>query len=195
MVDRRKKRCERSKPRSAQFARRVLLMCMALSRRGHERGQGSRCFSSASAERLALTAPVPPARPYGPAALAHSVYEPQAGSKAVARQDGYNTISEQNKLPILGTLSTDAAFLCAKDMAMSANTKPFSVVTFQDGSEAWFAAIRARRAFSKSSQSSRKPNAPETTPTEKTAGLPSLHVSRLKPRHNGVSNRLRQHRN
>jgi hypothetical protein len=33
-------------------------------------------------------------------------------------------------------MSTDAAFVCAKDMAMSANTKPFSVVTFQDGSVA-----------------------------------------------------------
>jgi len=33
---------------------RVRLMCMAVSQRGHERGQGSRCSSSASAKRLAL---------------------------------------------------------------------------------------------------------------------------------------------
>ena len=29
-------------------------MCMAVPRRGHERSQGSRCFSSTSAKRLAL---------------------------------------------------------------------------------------------------------------------------------------------
>jgi uncharacterized membrane protein len=33
-------------------------------------------------------------------------------------------------------LSTDVAFLCAKDMAMSTSTRPFSIVTFQDGSVA-----------------------------------------------------------
>jgi uncharacterized membrane protein len=33
-------------------------------------------------------------------------------------------------------LSTDAAFVCAKDTAMSTSTKPFSTVTFQDGSVA-----------------------------------------------------------
>jgi hypothetical protein len=33
-------------------------------------------------------------------------------------------------------MSTDAAFVCAKDMAMSTSTKPFSTVTFQDGSVA-----------------------------------------------------------
>ena len=43
-------------------------------------------------------------------------------------------VSERNKLPVLGTLSTDVAFVYAKDMAMSASTKPFSIVSFQDGS-------------------------------------------------------------
>jgi len=38
-------------------------------------------------------------------------------SKAVARQDSSNTINKWYKLPILGILSTDAAFVCAKDMA------------------------------------------------------------------------------
>jgi uncharacterized membrane protein len=33
-------------------------------------------------------------------------------------------------------VSTDAAFVCAKGMAMSASTRPFSIVTFQDGSVA-----------------------------------------------------------
>jgi hypothetical protein len=33
-------------------------------------------------------------------------------------------------------LSTDVAFLYAKDMAMSTSTRPFSIVTFQDGSVA-----------------------------------------------------------
>src|SRR5271157_3820490 len=33
-------------------------------------------------------------------------------------------------------MSTDAAFVCAKDIAMSTRTKPFSIVTFQDGSVA-----------------------------------------------------------
>jgi hypothetical protein len=33
-------------------------------------------------------------------------------------------------------LSTDVAFACAKDMAMSTSTRPFSAVTFQDGSVA-----------------------------------------------------------
>ena len=65
-----------------------------------------------------------------------TLYEPPTGSKAVARQDSYNAISERNKLAVLGTLSTDVAFVCAKDMAMSASTKPFSIVTFQDGSVA-----------------------------------------------------------
>jgi hypothetical protein len=64
------------------------------------------------------------------------VYEPPTGSKAVAHQGSYNTISEQNKLPILGTLSTDVAFVCAKDMATSTSARPFSIVTFQDGSVA-----------------------------------------------------------
>jgi hypothetical protein len=31
-------------------------------------------------------------------------------------------------------LSTDVAFVCAKDMAMSTSTRPYSVVTFQDDS-------------------------------------------------------------
>ena len=33
-------------------------------------------------------------------------------------------------------MSTDAAFVCAKDIAMSTSTKPFSIVTFQDSSVA-----------------------------------------------------------
>jgi uncharacterized membrane protein len=33
-------------------------------------------------------------------------------------------------------LSTDAALVCAKVMAMSTSTRPFSIVTFQDGSVA-----------------------------------------------------------
>jgi hypothetical protein len=33
-------------------------------------------------------------------------------------------------------MSTDAAFVCAKDMAMSTSTKPFSTITFQDSSVA-----------------------------------------------------------
>jgi hypothetical protein len=33
-------------------------------------------------------------------------------------------------------MSTDVAFVCAKDIAMSTSTKPFSTVTFQDGSVA-----------------------------------------------------------
>jgi hypothetical protein len=65
-----------------------------------------------------------------------TLYEPSTGSKAVARQNSYNTINERNKLPVLETLLTDVAFACAKDMAMSASTKPFSIVTFQDGSVA-----------------------------------------------------------
>ena len=52
-----------------------------------------------------------------------------AGSKEVAHRSNYNTISERN-------MSTDAAFVCAKDIAMSTSTKPFSIVTFQDGSAA-----------------------------------------------------------
>jgi hypothetical protein len=33
-------------------------------------------------------------------------------------------------------MSTDVAFVCAKDMAVSTSTRPFSIVTFQDGSVA-----------------------------------------------------------
>jgi uncharacterized membrane protein len=33
-------------------------------------------------------------------------------------------------------MSTNAAFVCAKDMAMSTSTRPFSIATFQDGSVA-----------------------------------------------------------
>jgi hypothetical protein len=55
--------------------------------------------------------------------------EMPAGSKEVAHRSNYNTISERN-------MSTDAAFVCAKDIAMSTSTKPFSIVTFQDGSVA-----------------------------------------------------------
>jgi hypothetical protein len=33
-------------------------------------------------------------------------------------------------------MSTDMAFVCAKDIAMSSSTKPFSTITFQDGSVA-----------------------------------------------------------
>jgi len=52
--------------------------------------------------------------------------EMPAGSKEVAHRSNYNTISERN-------MSTDAAFVYAKDMAMCTSTKPFSTVTFQDG--------------------------------------------------------------
>jgi hypothetical protein len=82
--------------------------------------------ASASAERLALDG----------ASTCQLCTKPPTGSKAVAHQGSYNTISEQNKLPILGTVSTDVAFVCAKDMAMSTSTRPFSKVTFRDGSVA-----------------------------------------------------------
>jgi hypothetical protein len=55
--------------------------------------------------------------------------EMPAASKEVAHRSNYNTISERN-------MSTDEAFVCAKDMAMSTSTKPFGTVTFQDGSVA-----------------------------------------------------------
>ena len=52
-----------------------------------------------------------------------------SGSKEVAHRSNYNTISERN-------MSTDAAFVCAKDIAMSTSTRPLSIVTFQVGSVA-----------------------------------------------------------
>jgi len=59
--------------------------------------------------------------------------EMPAGSKEVAHRSNYNTISERN-------MSTDAAFVYAKDMAMCTSTKPFSTVTFQDG---WVAVVHS----------------------------------------------------
>jgi hypothetical protein len=73
-----------------------------------------------------------PAQPYGPhmSTSTRSFFiEMPAASKEVAHRSNYNTISERN-------MSTDEAFVCAKDMAMSTSTKPFGTVTFQDGSVA-----------------------------------------------------------
>jgi hypothetical protein len=124
------------------------------------------------------------------------VCEPPTESEAVARQDSYHTISEWNKLPILGTSSADVAFACAKDMAMSTGTRPYSIVTFQDGSVAVVRSDpRTPRLLEVIAIFSDAPRVPETTPTEKTAGLPNPQVSRSRPRHNGVSNQLRKHRN
>jgi hypothetical protein len=117
----------------------VLLMCMAVTRRGRERSQGRAWHRPAiSLAARPLTAPPAPAtlRPAHEQLHSLTLDELPTGSKAVARWDSYNTISERNKLPILGTLSTDVAFACAKDMAMSTSTRPFSIVTFRDGSVA-----------------------------------------------------------
>ena len=76
---------------------------------------------------------------------------------------------------------------------MSTSTRPFSIVTFQDGSLAVVLATRAR-AFWKSSRSSPTPHAPETTPTEKTAALLSPQVSRRhrqQPPSNTLSSELK----
>ena len=77
-------------------------MCMAVPRRGRERSQGSRCSGSASAKRLALdgaSSARATIRPAHEQRHSPTLYELPTGSKAVARQDSYNTISERNKLP------------------------------------------------------------------------------------------------
>ena len=93
-------------------------------------------------------------------------------------------------------MSTDVAFACAKDMAISASTKPFSRVTFQDGSVAvvhsvprtprvleviaiFYEAARARdfadRENSRSAEPATEPTeAPTRRSVEPTAATPEL---------------------
>jgi hypothetical protein len=64
---------------------------------------------------------------------------------------------------------------------MSASARPFSIVTFQDGS---VAVVRSdsRAAYAGSHRNLlRSRTRPETTPTENTAGLPSLQQRRRRP--------------
>jgi uncharacterized membrane protein len=105
-------------------------------------------------------------------------------------------------------LSTDLALLCAKDMAMSASTRPFSIVTFQDGSVAvvrsdpltprdleviavFFEAERARDYTDRENSRAAEPAAaPKEAPT-RTAGGPSATAPELSARQSAVLGALR----
>ena len=93
-------------------------------------------------------------------------------------------------LSVLGRLSADVAFACAKDMAMSTSTKPFSIVTFQDGSVAvvrsdpraprvleviavFFEAERARNYADRENSRAAEPAAAPREGTTRTAGGPA----------------------
>ena len=121
--------------------------------------------------------------------------EMPAGSKEVAHRSSDNTIRERN-------MSTDAAFVCAKDMAMSTNAKPFSIVTFQDGSVAvvrsvprtprvleviavFFEAERARDYTDRENSRAADAAAPKVAPT-RTAGRPPAPAPELSARQSAV---------
>jgi hypothetical protein len=105
-------------------------------------------------------------------------------------------------------MSTDAAFVCAKDMAMSASTKPFSIVSFQDCSVAvvhsvprtprvleviavFFEAARARDyADRENSRAAEPAAAPKEAPT-RPAGGPPAAAPELSARQSAVLGALR----
>ena len=86
----------------------VLLMCVALPGAGVSAVKGR----AQQRERKALGALDGASharaiiRPAHEQLQSPTLYEPPTGSKAVAPQDSYNTISERNKLSTLGTLPT-----------------------------------------------------------------------------------------
>ena len=105
-------------------------------------------------------------------------------------------------------MSTDVAFACAKDMAMSASTKPFSIASFQDGSVAvvrgdprtprvleviavFFEAERARDyADRENSRASEPAAAPIEAPTRPAVEL-SAAAAELSARQSAVLGALR----
>jgi hypothetical protein len=136
------------------------------------------------------------------------VCEPPTESEAAARQDSYNTISKRNKLPVFGTLSTDVAIVYAKDMAMSTSTKPFSIVTFQDGAVAvvrsdprtprvleviavFFEAERARDYANRENSRAAEPaSEPTEAPTQRRV-IPTAPTPELSTRQSAVLRALR----
>jgi hypothetical protein len=127
--------------------------------------------------------------------------EMPAASKEVAHRSNYNTISERN-------MSTDEAFVCAKDMAMSTSTKPFGTVTFQDGSVAvvrsvprtprvveiiaiFFEAARAQDYAARENSRSAEPAAELTETPTRPAVEPAAAASELSARQSAVLRALR----
>ena len=100
-------------------------------------------------------------------------------------------------------MSTDAAFVYAKDMAMSTSTRPFSIVTFQDGSVAvvrgdprtprvleviavFFEAERARDYADRENSRSPEPAAAPKVATIPTAGGPPATAPELSARQSAL---------
>jgi hypothetical protein len=105
-------------------------------------------------------------------------------------------------------MSTDAAFVCAKGMAMSTSTKPFSTVTFQDSSVAvvhsvprtprvleviaiFFEAARARDYADGENSRSAEPATELTEATTRPAVEPPAAASELSARQSAVLGALR----
>jgi hypothetical protein len=105
-------------------------------------------------------------------------------------------------------MSTDVAFVRAKDMAMSASTKPFSIVSFQDGSVAvvhsvprtprvleviaiFFDTARARDYADRENSRSVEHTAELTEAPTRTAVAPPAVASELSARQSAVLGALR----
>jgi hypothetical protein len=105
-------------------------------------------------------------------------------------------------------MSTDAAFVCTKDAAVSASTKPFSIVTFQDGSVAvvhsvprtprvleviaiFFEAERARDYADRENSRSAEPASVPTEAPTRPAVEPPAAASELSARQSAVLGALR----
>jgi len=105
-------------------------------------------------------------------------------------------------------MSTDVAFACAKDMAMSASTRPFSIVTFQDSSVAvvhsvprtprlleviavFFEAARARDYADRENNRSTEPTAELTEAPTRPVVAPPATASELSARQSAVLGALR----
>jgi hypothetical protein len=105
-------------------------------------------------------------------------------------------------------MSTDAAFVCTKDIAMSTRTRPFSIVTCQDGSVAvvrsdpraprvleviaiFFEAERARDYAARENSRAVEPAAAPKEATTRTAGRRPATAPELSARQSAVLEALR----